>query len=388
MINISPKKIYKNIALIVAAGSGARSGQDKPKQYALVKNKPMLVHSALSFVRHPNIDAVFIVIGKGQENQASAALHGIEIEGFIIGGNSRQKSVFNGLEYISNNISTEKILIHDAARPFVPHKIIDDILSSLDHHHGVIPIMNVTDTIADIEGELMHKSLNRDRLGSVQTPQGFDFKLIHQAHRNALQKNEENFSDDAQILHQFGHKIATVKGDASLHKYTFAEDFMNKGNFRIGSGYDVHRFEKGGTLWLGGVKIDSDVGLIGHSDADIVLHALTDALLGALAMGDIGDHFPPSDKKWKGASSDIFMKYACKLMHEANYTINNADITIICEAPKIGPHRLKIRQSIADILEISLDQISVKATTTEGLGFTGRAEGMAVQAQILIEKLS
>lgn len=380
----------KNIALIVAAGSGARSGQHVPKQYVMLGGKAMICHSVSAFSDHPNIDATYIVIGNGQESIAAEALRGITFDGLIIGGDTRQNSVFNGLEYISNIISNANILIHDAARPYLRHDVIDRLLSALDHHSGVIPIMPMTDSLIILKNDVMASSLDRDNIGRVQTPQAFDLQLIYAAHKKARQFREHSYSDDAQIFQAVGHKVATVAGEAALHKYTFAEDFMNnsKQQFRIGSGYDVHRFAKDEQLWLGGIKIDSDIGLAGHSDADIVLHALTDALLGALSMGDIGDHFPPTDPQWKGASSDIFMKHACQLATENGYTISNADITIICEAPKIGPHRLKIRQSIADILCVDLDQISVKATTSEKLGFTGRGEGMAVQAQILIERSS
>lgn len=378
----------KNIALIVAAGSGSRSGQIKPKQYAIIKDKAMIAHSAASFASHPNIDEIYIVIGAGQEEDARAALASITIDGFIIGGETRQDSVFNGLKFLSEK-NVRNIFIHDAARPNLPHGVIGRLLVALAAYKGAIPYLPMTDTIAHVENDVMIAAADRGKLGRIQTPQAFNYQDIWNAHQKARANNQYAFSDDAQIMHAMGTPIAIVDGDYNLHKYTFAEDFMTKkqvSQFRVGSGYDVHRFGAGEQLWLGGVQINSDVGLIGHSDADIVLHALTDALLGALSMGDIGDHFPPSDEQWRGTSSDIFMRHACKLMCENGYRISNADVTIICEAPKIGPHRLRIRQSIAQILDIDLDQISVKATTTEKLGFTGRGEGMAVQAQILIEK--
>lgn len=381
---------YKNIALIVAAGMGARSGQKIAKQFAPIRGKAMLSHSAASFADHPDIDALYIVIGSGQEAMAINALAGISVDGIIVGGDTRQNSVFKGLEYISNDISNANILIHDAARPDLPHDVIDRLLAALDKSVAVIPVLPMVDSLVKLAGQVMETPIDRNAIGRVQTPQAFDFISIRAAHRKAQLQPLINYSDDAQIMHAAGHQVAIVSGDAALHKYTFVEDFMDKGKgqFRIGSGYDVHRFAIGEQLWIGGIKIDSDIGLVGHSDADIVLHALTDALLGALSMGDIGDHFPPTDPQWKGASSDIFIKHACNLAIEAGYAISNADITIICEAPKIGPHRLRIRQSIANILDVGLDQISVKATTTEKLGFTGRGEGMAVQAQILIERSS
>ncbi len=372
----------KNIALIVAAGSGERSKQTIAKQYSNIRGKAMLAHSALSFSHHPQIDEIYIVIGAGQEELAQNALLDIPIKGLIIGGKTRQESVRNGLNYLSK-MPINMIFIHDAARPFLPHKVIDDLLAALEHCDGAIPILPMADSIAYVEDRAMAAPANRDKMGRVQTPQAFNFQPIYAAH---LTVRDTDYSDDAQIMHAAGHKVAIVDGDSSLHKYTFAEDFMNHSpKFRIGSGYDVHRFGAGHSLWLGGVKIEHDLGLVGHSDADIVLHALTDALLGALAMGDIGDHFPPSDAQWRGASSDIFMKFACDLARDKGYAIANADITIICEAPKIGPHRQAIRNNIAHILDISIDQISLKATTTETLGFAGRGEGMAVQAHILIE---
>ncbi len=375
----------KTAALIVAAGSGQRAGQGMAKQYISIKGKPMIAHSAKSLADHPDIDALYIVIGEGQEEYAKEALNSIQYDALIIGGKTRQESVFNGLKYISYNDSIKNIFIHDAARPHLPHDVIDRLLHALEDHKGVIPILPVTDSMVHINENMMDKALKRDALARVQTPQAFHFQDILIAHRSAA---EANYSDDAQIMYVMGYDIATVDGDPSLNKYTFAEDFMtDKPNFRIGSGYDVHRFGSGEDLWLGGVKIEHHVGLIGHSDADIVLHALTDALLGALAKGDIGDHFPPSDPQWKGVSSDIFLKHACDLAQKEGYEIANADITIICEAPKIGPHREKIRQSIAHIMNVVVEQISLKATTTEKLGFTGRGEGMAVQAQILIEKI-
>jgi len=393
--------IGKNIALIVAAGSGQRSGQSLPKQYAEIDGKPMLTHSVQSFATHNKIDAIYIVIGEDQEAMAVKALSDMKIEGYIIGGKTRQISVFNGLKKLSGIDNINNILIHDAARPYLPHDVIDRLLQALQKEKAAIAVLPVSDTIAHIDNELMQAPANRDAMARVQTPQAFHFQHILQAHEKAKAAQDQNYSDDSQIMHAMGYNVAIVQGDTALHKYTYSEDFMsttpslnsntdehiqNIPHFRIGSGFDVHRFGKGEELWLGGVKIEHHSGLIGHSDADIVLHTLTDALLGALAMGDIGDHFPPSDPQWKSASSDIFMKHACALAEDKGYKIANTDITIMCEAPKIGPHRDVIRQSIASILSVSLDQISLKATTTEKLGFTGRGEGMAVQAQILIEK--
>ena len=271
------------------------------------------------------------------------------------------------------------VLIHDAARPDLPHSVTTRLLAALADHDGAIPVLPVVDSLALDRDGIMQGSADRDALRRVQTPQAFRREAILAAHR--AWQGEAGAGDDAQVLRAHGGEVALVEGDERLAKLTFAGDFMtDTPAVRTGMGYDVHRLVEGEELWLGGIRIEHDKGLAGHSDADVALHALTDAILGAIGNGDIGTHFPPSDPQWKGASSDRFLVHAAKLAAEAGYALSNADLTIICEAPKIGPHREAMRERIAALLGVDIVQLSVKATTTERLGFTGRGEGIAAQA--------
>ena len=370
-------------ALVVAAGQGSRSGLDKPKQFEVIKGKPMLRHSVQSFLSHPLIDQLWIAHGDGQDPMVMETISGLANVNLVLGGKTRQDSVRHGLAAIRNAGGAANILIHDAARPFLSHDVIDRLVDALENNDGAIPVLPTIDTITTLSGSAIDKTVDRDRLWRVQTPQAFDFDKLILAHENW--PRDKTATDDAQIFGSAGHAVTSVPGDESLRKYTTSADFkmasgeqMNQ--IRTGMGYDVHRLVSDEELWLGGIKIDHDKGLAGHSDADVLLHALTDALLGAAGAGDIGDHFPPSDPQWRGASSDKFAKFAASVITEKGGSINNVDMTIICEAPKIKPHRETIRNSVADILDISLDRVSVKATTTEGLGFSGRKEGIAAQA--------
>lgn len=373
----------KTHALIVAAGVGARAGLDLPKQFELVNGKPMVRHSVERFLSNPAIDHVWIVVGEGQEEQLHEALSPISEYRLVIGGETRQRSVFNGLTAISDGGGAKNILVHDAARPFVPDRVIYDLLDRLETAPAAIPILPSVDTIVQLADELLDRTLDRSNLWRVQTPQAFHFAKLMTAHERF--PADQNASDDAQIFKAAGHHVAVVDGDEALKKYTLPNDFFgdrkqDMRQTRTGMGYDVHRLAGGEELWLGGVKIDHDKGLVGHSDADVLLHALTDALLGAAAAGDIGDHFPPSDPKWRGVASTRFVEHAASLIAEKGGIIHNVDMTVICEAPKIKPHRETIRLNIAEILSIGIDRVSIKATTTERLGFTGREEGIAAQA--------
>ncbi len=377
-------------ALIVAAGSGSRAGEGIPKQYRCVNGKPMLRHSVEAFSQNLDIDEIFIVIGAGQSEHAKAALNGLEVEALVEGGATRRESVYNGLCRIAETQLYSKVLIHDAARPFLSNRIIDDLVLALEKYTGAVPALPIVDSLAEsLDGSTLSGSADRSKIWRIQTPQAFDLDAIWSAHHNWDPALEA--TDDARMLMAVGGKVARVPGDEALAKYTFAADF--EGDFvseashsaamiipRTGMGYDVHCLEPGEELWLCGLKIDHDKGLSGHSDADVALHALTDAVLGAAALGDIGDHFPPSDPQWRGASSDQFLAHAAKLARDAGYSIANVDLTIICEAPKIGPHRHAMRARVAEILAVPLDAVSIKATTTEKLGFTGREEGIAAQA--------
>ena len=370
-------------AIIVAAGSGTRAGLRLPKQFELIGGKPMVRHSVERFLSHGRIDHVWIVVADGQKDQMHEALTGLNGYKLVTGGATRQQSVDNGLNAIRQTGPIRNVLIHDAARPFISATVINRLLDELESASGAIPVLPTVDTVVRLKAGKLDGTVDRDSLWRVQTPQAFDFQKLVAAHGEYGVGRDA--TDDAQIFRAAGHEVAIVEGDEALKKYTVAADFDGKENrtmrqTRTGMGYDVHRLATGEDLWLGGVKIDYDKGLAGHSDADVLLHALTDALLGTIAAGDIGDHFPPSDPQWSGAASSRFVEYAAALVREKGGIIHNVDMTIICEAPKIKPYRQSIRDKIAAILSIDPDRVSIKATTTEGLGFPGRGEGIAAQA--------
>jgi 2-C-methyl-D-erythritol 4-phosphate cytidylyltransferase/2-C-methyl-D-erythritol 2,4-cyclodiphosphate synthase len=362
-----------NVALIVAAGSGSRAGGEVPKQYRQVAGKALLAH-AIDHLAHPRIDAVQVVIGAGQEGTYAEAVGGRALPAPVIGGATRRESVMNGLAALGE---ADVVLIHDAARPFLPGTVIDRLLDALESHDGAIPALPVVDSLTTRTGE----QIDREALVRVQTPQAFRLDAIRAAHA-AWSGGEP--TDDAQVARAAGLNVVLVDGDPALEKLTYEADFARADASRLmprtGSGFDVHAFGPGDHVWLGGIRIPHDRGLQGHSDADVALHALTDAVLGAIAAGDIGDHFPPSDPRWKGAPSSLFLEHARDLVTAAGGRIVHADVTIICEAPRIGPHRDAMRQLVADLLRLPVTRISVKATTTERLGFTGRGEGIAAQA--------
>lgn len=369
------------VALIVAAGGGTRAGSELPKQYVRVAGRPMIAHSHAAFSAHPAISAVMVVIGAGQQALLGEALGDVP---FVIGGATRRDSVRNGLEAIAASGGADLVLIHDAARPFLSAAMIDGLVAALDTAPGAIPVLPVADTLVRGD-ETLGDVVSRDGLFRVQTPQAFRFDAILGAHRDWPEN--EDATDDAQMLRRHGGDVGLIGGDAMLEKVTYPADFaaaeMRAARpmiSRSASGYDVHRLEAGEELWLGGILIPHDKGLSGHSDADVALHAVTDALLGTIGAGDIGMHFPPSDPQWRGASSDKFLQHAASLIADKGGVIDFVDLTIICEAPKIGPHRETIRARIAELLALGTDRVSVKATTTERLGFTGRGEGIASQA--------
>jgi len=366
-------------AVIVAAGKGLRTGGETPKQFRQWHGKMLLAHS-IDAITSSGADPIAVVI------PADGALpEGLESAypkvTWVPGGETRQDSVRNGLEALVC-ASPVRVLIHDAARPHLPQDVIRRLLSALEQNVGAIPVLPVVDSLA-VAGQdgLMQGKAERETLRRVQTPQAFRFAEILAAHRAWDGATEAG--DDAQVFAAQGGQVALVDGDERLHKITFAEDFadaMAPAAFRIGQGFDVHRLQEGEELWLCGLQIAHDKGLAGHSDADVALHAITDAVLGAIGDGDIGSHFPPSDPQWSGARSAKFLEHAVKLAAEAGFAIGNIDLTLICEAPKIGPHRDAMRASVAEIMGVEIAQVSVKATTTEKLGFTGRGEGIAAQA--------
>lgn len=372
-------------AIVVAAGKGLRAGQPVPKQFALWRGKPVVRHS-VETLAHCGASTVVVAIPPDGDAVAEAALEGIDGVRFVTGGATRQESVRSALECLQGDSPTF-VLVHDAARPHIPVPVIERLVAALADHPGAIPVLPVVDSLAVESGGEMGGTADRESLRRVQTPQAFRYADILAAHRSW--EGAADAGDDAQVLQRWGGSVALVDGDEALKKLTFAEDFMAESvPVRIGNGYDVHRLEEGEELWLGGIRIDHSHGLSGHSDADVALHAVVDALLGAVAQGDIGQHFPPGDPQWKGAPSARFVEHAVQLVQEAGYAVGNVDLTIICEAPKIGPHREAIRARLAGLLGVDLGCVSVKATTTERLGFTGREEGIAAQASATVFRSS
>jgi 2-C-methyl-D-erythritol 4-phosphate cytidylyltransferase / 2-C-methyl-D-erythritol 2,4-cyclodiphosphate synthase len=363
------------VALIVAAGRGTRFGSDMPKQFMSLGGISVLARAVDAFSAMP----VFIAIGADQRELATRALDG-RAATLVTGGEERQASVRAGLEAIG---TADQVLIHDAARCLLPRAVIDRLLVALDTHDGAVPVLPIADTLAG-SGKRLGETIDRAALVRVQTPQAFRFDAIMTSHAGWTGGPA---TDDAQMARAAGFSVATVEGDAMLEKITTPADFaaaearlLQRLISRSASGFDVHRLEAGEELWLGGVQIPHDKGLAGHSDADVALHAITDALLGCIGEGDIGMHFPPSDPQWRGAPSWRFLDHARKLIEAKSGIIDFVDLTLICEAPKIGPHRDAIRARIGAILNLPPTRISLKATTTERLGFTGRGEGIAAQA--------
>ena len=370
-------------AVIVAAGQGLRAGQPVPKQFADWRGKPVVRHSVEALLSS-GAAPVVVAIPDGAHSHAEHALAGLDNVRLIPGGETRQKSVALGLEALAGE-SPALVLIHDAARPALPAEVIARLLAALRQYPGAIPVLPVVDSMVRADADLMGDAAEREALRRVQTPQAFRYPDILAAHR--CWPGDRTAGDDAQVAHAAGLAVALVEGDERLKKLTFAEDFPAAGPaVRVGMGSDVHRLVSGKELWLGGVLVPHDQGLAGHSDADVALHALVDAILGALGEGDIGTHFPPSDAQWKGAASSRFVEHAASLARAAGYFVAHADLTVICEAPKIGPHRQAMRARIGELLGAPDAAVSIKATTTEGLGFTGRGEGIAAQAVVTLQR--
>jgi len=370
------------VALLVAAGSGTRAGGGVPKQYRNLAGKPLLVH-AVERLQRAGLGRIQVVIGAGQEALYREALGGCALPSPVVGGRERQDSVRNGLEAIEAEGGAGVVFIHDAARPFLPAAVVDRLREGLARAEGAVPVLPVVDTLARADAAL-GAPVSRDGLVRVQTPQAFRFGAILAAHR---QWSGPPATDDAQVARAAGLRVSAVAGDEALEKLTHDEDFARAearlaGSMtsRTGLGFDVHAFAAGEALWLGGIQIPHERGLKGHSDADVLLHALTDALLGAIGAGDIGDHFPPGDPQWRGAASSLFIEHARALIEARGGRIDHVDVTLICEAPRIGPHRDAMRATVAAMLRLPPTRVSIKATTTERLGFTGRGEGMAAQA--------
>ncbi len=369
------------VAIVVAAGRGTRAGGGVPKQWRPLAGKTVAAHTLASFEGHPAVDHVVLVVHPDDFDDAPwPAETTAEI---VIGADTRRGSVLSGLEAVEDRF--DQVLIHDAARPCVSQSVIDEVITALDTAPAAAPAIAVVDALWRGDQDKVMGLQNRDGLYRAQTPQGFDLAAILDAHRN----HEAEAADDVEIALLAGIPVTITPGDENNLKITRAEDFARAEailgrtmDIRLGNGYDVHRFGPGDHVILCGVKVPFDRSLQGHSDADVGMHAVTDAIYGALADGDIGQHFPPSDPQWKGAASEIFLKHAVQLAAERGFRISNVDCTLVCEFPKIGPHAAEMRKTMAELMGLDMSQVSVKATTSERLGFTGRGEGIASLATV------
>jgi len=383
--------VMTTAVIIVAAGAGLRVGGEIPKQYQEIGGEAVLRHTVRAFQQHQDVDHIQVVIGDNHHDLYMKAVSDMNLPDPVQGGATRQVSVYNGLKAISA-LEPANVLIHDAARPFVDAAIISAVIAKLSEYPGCIPAIAVADTLKREQAGVIIETVDRSGLWGAQTPQAFRFKDILKAHCTAAASDRSDFTDDASIAEWAQLNVAIIPGKPENNKITTiadlyeAETRLNTGkskmlnDVRVGHGYDVHAFEDGDHVILCGLKIPHTRKLKGHSDADVGLHTLTDAILGALCEGDIGKHFPPSEEKWKGAASDIFLKHAAKLVADRGGVISHLDLTLICQAPKIRPHVDAMRDSVARIVGIGVDRVSVKATTTEWLGFTGREEGIAAAA--------
>jgi 2-C-methyl-D-erythritol 4-phosphate cytidylyltransferase / 2-C-methyl-D-erythritol 2,4-cyclodiphosphate synthase len=381
--------LAKVAAVIVAAGRGYRAGGDMPKQYRALAGEPVIRPTLAAFLSHPQIDAVQPVIHPDDEAIFQAATAGLErLLPAVPGGATRQASVRAGLEAL-RAAAPDLVLIHDAARPFLSTDLISRAITAAAEHGAAVPAIAVTDTVKAVdERNMVSETLDRSRLRTVQTPQAFAYDVIVALHDRAATAGRDDFTDDAALAEWAGRPVNVFAGEAGNVKLTTNEDFERAealrmaalGDVRTGSGFDVHAFGDGDHIMLAGVRIPHDRGVTGHSDADVALHALVDAILGALAEGDIGVHFPPSDPQWRGASSDRFLAFACERVRARAGMIAHLDVTIVCEAPRVGPHRDAMRARIAAIAGVPIERVAIKATTSEKMGFTGRAEGLVAMA--------
>ena len=385
-------KKSKNIALILAAGSGQRVGHDKPKQYVHLASEPILKHTINAFINHPDIDYIQIVYNPKDIKLYNKSVEGLNILPPVAGGMTRQESVRLGLEALKD-IAPNKVLIHDGARPFVSSRIISQVIERISKNNSVLPVVMVADTLKEISNNKVNKTISRNNIVRAQTPQGFLYEEILEDHQSL---KSQNFTDDVAIFEYLGKEISFIEGEQANFKITTREDlerarcqikFKQEKKMRrikTGIGYDVHRFCKDSSednyVTLCAEKIPYNKKLEGHSDADVAIHAIVDAILGALGEGDIGEHFPPSDNKYKNIPSSIFLEYCLELLNKNNATISNIDLTIICEEPNLKNYKSKMRYNISEILKIDLEDVNIKATTTEKLGFEGRGEGIAAQA--------
>src|SRR6185437_2035610 len=385
-------KSPRTAAILVAAGRGLRAGAGGPKQYRMIGGQTVIFRAMAAFCRHPEIGAVQPVLHPDDVAVFNAACEGLKHRAPTPGGATRQASVHAGLEALASE-KPDTVLIHDAARPFVSRALISRAIEAAERTGAAIPAIAVTDTVKQVDAVgNIEATPERARLRIAQTPQAFNYDVILKAHRRAAREGLGEFTDDAALAEWVGLTVATFEGDVANMKLTTPEDFVREearlaallGDIRTGTGYDVHAFGEGDHVMICGVRVPHAKGFLAHSDGDVGLHALIDAILGALADGDIGSHFPPSDMKWKGASSDQFLKYAAERVTARGGRIANLEVTLICERPKIGPFRDTMRARIAEIAGVDISRVAVKATTSEKLGFTGREEGIAATASATI----
>ncbi len=378
-------------AVIVAGGSGLRAGGETPKQYQLIGGKPVIWWTLKAFADHPEISHVQVVVGEGQQDEFAKAIEGLELPPHVIGGATRQDSCRIGVE-ACNLAAPKKLLIHDAARPFISAELISEVIAMLDNTDAVIPGLRIAETLKFAPDGTIRKTIDRSNIWLAQTPQGFTFDKILEAHRKAAREQTAGLTDDASVAEQAGVVVQMILGHTENVKLTTAKDIeqanrrLNQSKqsdiyeTRMGQGIDFHVFAAGKSLWLCGVEIPHTHKLKGHSDADVALHALTDAILGAIGEGDIGTHFPPTDPQWKNAASKIFVEKALTLLEQRGGKLNNVDISILAEAPKVSPHLGAMKACLSSLLKITPDRIAIKATTTEKMGALGRKEGMAATA--------
>ncbi|MBY0281385.1 MAG: bifunctional 2-C-methyl-D-erythritol 4-phosphate cytidylyltransferase/2-C-methyl-D-erythritol 2,4-cyclodiphosphate synthase [Alphaproteobacteria bacterium] len=371
----------KIFALIVAGGQGNRFGSELPKQYCQLNGKTVIDHAITPFLNHTAITGVQVVIGKGTESLYESSLQGLNLLPVAYGGTTRQESVFRGLEALKAH-KPDLVLIHDAARPYITDALINRVVHSLDHAKACIPVISVTDTIKRTENNIVKETIDRSTLRRVQTPQGFCFSTIFSLHQQF--SDNPTFTDDALLCEAGGIPVHCVDGEEENIKITVTKDLPKMIDIRVGNGIDVHQIGPGDGVTLFGVYIPCGFSLIGHSDADVGLHSITDALLGAIADADIGYHFSPKDERWRGADSEQFLKHAADKVRTMGGKINHIDATLMGEKPKVSPLRDQMRQRVAEILEIDIRRVSIKATTTEKLGFCGREEGLAVLANATV----
>ncbi|WMS42153.1 bifunctional 2-C-methyl-D-erythritol 4-phosphate cytidylyltransferase/2-C-methyl-D-erythritol 2,4-cyclodiphosphate synthase [Acuticoccus sp. MNP-M23] len=377
--------VNKTDAVVVAAGRGTRSGSATPKQFLPIGGVPVVARCVDALLHHPLIRRVAVAIGPDDAAAFDAAIGSRRARILTVtGGGTRQASVAAAMDALAGD-PPDNVLIHDGARPFVSAAVVTRVVEALATASAVIPAVAVADTLKRVDGDNVTETVARDGLVQAQTPQGFHFAPLQAAHAAAA----DTLTDDAGLMEAAGHPVRVVEGERANYKLTTADDLADAARAfaitTVGQGFDVHRLVPGGPLILGGLTLESPVRLDGHSDADVALHALTDALFGAIGDGDIGHHFPPSDPKWRGAASDQFLAYACERVRAAGEIVH-LDLTVICETPKIGPVRDAMRDRIAEICSLPPESVSVKATTTERLGFTGRGEGIAAQALATVRR--